>query len=225
MAVTQPRNLSVAEVETVQAGSGQPLMPPRSQVHREVDVPPQRPEPSGMKPAYGGDVASHGADGQVFVTTSPGLLDNPADEHAANALIPNCLGDDDRLDFSAHTSVEQTGQTDDPAVRLGHPGSQPLRDGEVIIESRSRIVSTDRRVCIDTSVVLRQLCPQRSASAVVAFRVVANDDLRPGWRVWLPRNRHGPMLSGTPHIGVWLVRDGAVFRDGVLTERPGPAAA
>jgi hypothetical protein len=134
-----------------------------------------------METAYGGDVASHGADGQVLVTTRTGLLDNPADEHAANALIPSCLSDDDRLDLSTRTPVEQTGQTDDPAVELGHPGSHPLRLGEVAIEFRSRIVSTDRWVPINTSVVLRQLCPQGSTSAVVAFGVVANDDLWRGW--------------------------------------------
>src|SRR6516225_238847 len=142
-------------------------MPPCSQVHREVDVPAQRSEPRGVETAYGGDVASHGADGQVLVTTSTGFLDNPADEHAANTPIPSCLSDDDRLDFSARTPVEQAGQTDDLAVGLGHPGSHPLRGGEVVIESRSRIVSTDRRVPVDTSVVLRQLVPQGSASAVV----------------------------------------------------------
>jgi len=91
-------------------------------------------------------------------------------------LIPSCLGDDDRLDFGTRTLVDQTGQTDDPAVGLGHPGSDPLRRGEVAIESRSRVVSTDRRVPIDTSVVLRQLCPQGPTSAVVAFGVVANDE-------------------------------------------------
>lgn len=127
----------------MQAGSGQPLMSPCSQVHREVDVPPQCPEPSGMETAYGNDVASHGADGQVLVTTGTGLLGNPADEHAADAQIPSCLSDDDRLDFSTRTPVEQTGQTDDPAVGLGHPGSHPLRLGEVVIECRSRIVSAD----------------------------------------------------------------------------------
>lgn len=136
-----------------------------------------------METAYGSDVASHGADGQVLVTTGTGLLDNPADKHAANALIPSRLSDDDRLDFSTRTPVEQARQTDDPAVGLGHPRSDPLRLREVVIESRSRIVSTDRRVPIDTSVVLRQLRPQGSASAVVAFGVVANDDFRRGWRV------------------------------------------
>ena len=133
-----------------------------------------------METAYGGDVSSHGADGKVLVTTSPSLLDNPADEHAANALIPSCLSDDDRLDFCTGTPVEQTGQADDSAVRLGHSGSRPLRGGEVVIESRPRIVSTDRRVPVDASVVLRQLCPQRSTSAVVAFGVVANDGRRRG---------------------------------------------
>jgi hypothetical protein len=166
---------SVVEVETVQAGSGQPLMPPCSKVHREVDMPPECPEPGGMETAYGGDVASHGADGQILVTTGPGFLDNPADEHAADALIPNGLSDDDRLDFSARTPVEQTGQTDDPAVRLGHPGSQPFRAGQVIIESGSWIVAADRRVSVDTPVVERQFRPQRPAVAIVALGVVADD--------------------------------------------------
>ena len=197
-------DLSVVEVETVQAGSRQPLMSPCSQVHREVDVSPQSSEPSSMEPAYGSDIASNGADGQVLVTTGESLLDDPADEPAANALIPSCLGDDDRLDFGARTLVEQTGQTDDPAVGLGHPGSDPWRHSEVAIESRSRVVSADRRVPIDTSVVLRQLCPQGSTNAVVAFGVVANDELRRGWRVWLPRNRHRPMLPGAPHVGYGL---------------------
>ena len=134
-----------------------------------------------MEPLYGSDVASNGADGQVLVTTGTSLLDDPADEPAANALIPSCLGDDDRLDFRTRTLVEQTSQTDDPAVGLGHPGPDPLRRGEVAIESRSRVVSTDRRVPIDGSVVLRQLCPQGSTSAVVALGVVANDELRRGW--------------------------------------------
>ncbi len=195
---------SVVKVEAVQAGSGQPLMSPCSQVHREVDVAPQCSEPSGMETANGGDVASHGPDGQVLVTTGTGFLDNPADEHAANALIPRCLGDDDRLDFPARAPVEQTGQTDDPAARLGHPGSHPLRLGEVVIESRSRIVSADRRVPVDTPVVVRQLCPQGSTSTVVALGILANDGLRRSWRAWLPRNRHGLMLPGAPHAGVRL---------------------
>jgi hypothetical protein len=86
-----------------------------------------------MEPPYGSDVASDGSDGQVLVTTGQSLLDDPADEPAANALIPSCLGDNDRLDFGTRTLVEQTGQTDDPAVGLGHPGSDPLRRGEVAI--------------------------------------------------------------------------------------------
>ena len=118
-----------------------------------------------METAYGGDVASHGADGQVLVAAGTGLLDNPADEHAANAPIPSCLSDHDRLDFATPAPVKQTGQTDDPATELGHPRSHPPRLGEVVIKSRSRIVSTDRRVPIDASVVFRQLCPQGPASA------------------------------------------------------------
>src|SRR6516225_6074303 len=121
-----------------------------------------------METAYGGDVASHRADGKVLVTTGTSLLDNPADEHAANAPIPSCLSDHDRLDFSAPAPVKQAGQPDDPAAELGHPGFRPPGLGEVVIESRSRIVSTDRRVPVDTSVVLRQLRPQGPASAVVA---------------------------------------------------------
>ena len=154
-----------------------------------------------METAYGGDVASHGADGQVLVAAGMGRLDNPADEQAANAPIPSCLSDHDRLDFATPAPVKQTGQTDDPATELGHPRSHPPRLGEVVIKSRSRIVSTDRRVPIDASVVLRQLCPQGPASAVVAFGVVANDNLRRGWRAWLPWNRHGLMLPAVPVRG------------------------
>ncbi len=62
-------------------------------------------------------------------------------------------------------------------------------------QSRSRVVSTDRRVPIDTSVVLRQLGPQSSTSTVVALGVVANDELRRGWRVSLLRNRRRPMFA------------------------------
>lgn len=194
------RYLSVAEVEAVQAGSGQPLVSPRSQVHREVDMTSQCSEPSGMETADGGDVASHGADGEVLMTTGPSLIGNPVDEHAADALTPSCLSDDDRLDLPADTSVEQAGQTDDQAVRLGYPGSRPLRGGEVVIESRSGIVSADRRVPIDTSVVLRQLCPEGPARPVVAFGIVANDDLRPGWRVRPTRIRHGLIMPGAQEV-------------------------
>lgn len=42
-----------------------------------------------MEPPYGSDVASDGSDGQVLVTTGDSLLDDPADEPAANALIPS----------------------------------------------------------------------------------------------------------------------------------------
>jgi enamine deaminase RidA (YjgF/YER057c/UK114 family) len=93
-------------------------------------MPPEGSEPSRMEAAHRGDVASHGPDGQVLVTTGTGFLDNPGDEQAANALVPSRLGDDDRLDFCALTAVEQAGQTDDPPVGLGHPGSQPPRIGE-----------------------------------------------------------------------------------------------
>lgn len=51
------RDLSVVEVEPVQAGSRQPLVSPCGQVHREVDVSPQRSEPGSMEPPYGSDVA------------------------------------------------------------------------------------------------------------------------------------------------------------------------
>ena len=44
-----------------------------------------------MEPAHGGDVAGHGADDQVLVTTGTSLLDNPADEQAATALVPGRL--------------------------------------------------------------------------------------------------------------------------------------
>ena len=74
----------------MQAGSRQPLMSPCGQVHREVDVSPQRPEPSSVESLYGSDVAGNRADGQVLVTTGESLLGNPADEPTANALIPNC---------------------------------------------------------------------------------------------------------------------------------------
>jgi hypothetical protein len=63
------QDLSVVEVEIVQAGSRQPLLSPCGQVNREVDVSPQCPEPSSMEPPYGSDVAGNGADGQVLVTT------------------------------------------------------------------------------------------------------------------------------------------------------------
>jgi hypothetical protein len=106
-----------------------------------------------MKPSHGGDIASHRADGQVLVTTRTGFLDYPANEHAANAPIPRCLSNDDRLDFPAGASVKQAGETDDAPVGLGHPRSQPSRLSEVGIESRSGIVSTDRRVSVDASVV------------------------------------------------------------------------
>src|SRR5580704_17203324 len=108
-------------------------MSPPGQVHREIDVPPECPESSGMEPTQGGDVASHGANGQVLVATGKCLLDNSADELAANPVIPGRLGDDDRLDFAAPALVEQAGQTYDAAVGLGHPGSDPLRRGQVVI--------------------------------------------------------------------------------------------
>ena len=128
-------HLSVVEVETVQAGSRQPLMSPRRQVHGEVDVPAERPEPSRVEPPHGSDVARNGADGQVLVTTGASLLDDPADEQAADALTSSCLGDDDRLDFGTHALVKQAGQTDHPAAGLGDPGSDPLRRGQVAVES------------------------------------------------------------------------------------------
>jgi hypothetical protein len=53
---------SVAEVQTVQAGSVQPLVSSRRQVHREVHVTAQGPEPGGMESLHGGDVAGHRAD-------------------------------------------------------------------------------------------------------------------------------------------------------------------
>ena len=90
-----------------------------SQVHREVDVPAQCSEAGGMETAYRGDVPGHGADGQILVATGAGFLDNPADEHAADALIPSYLSDDNRLDFCAGTPVEQARQSDDRAVMLG----------------------------------------------------------------------------------------------------------
>ena len=63
-----------------------------------------------MEPLFGSDVASNGADRQVLVTTGESLVDGPANEPAANALVSSCLGDDDRLDFGARAPVEQTGE-------------------------------------------------------------------------------------------------------------------
>jgi hypothetical protein len=74
----QPVAPSVVEVQTVQAGTRQPFMSPCGQVHGEVDVSPQCPEPSSVESLYGSDVASNGADGQVLVTTDESLLDDPA---------------------------------------------------------------------------------------------------------------------------------------------------
>ena len=127
-------NLSVVEVQTVQAGSRQPLMSPCGQVHREVDVSPQCSKPSSMESLHGKDVASNGADGQVLVTTGASLLDDP------------------------------------------------LRRGQVAVESCSWVVSADRRVPIDASVVLRQLGPQGSTNAVVALGVITNDEFQRGRR-------------------------------------------
>jgi hypothetical protein len=107
----------------------------------------------------GGHVAGHRSDGQVLVTSAPGLLGHATDQQSGDAVIPSRLGDDDRLDFSTRTPVERTGQTDDQAAGLGHPRSDPVRLGEVVIESRSGIVSADRRVAVDAPVVFRQLCP------------------------------------------------------------------
>jgi hypothetical protein len=179
-------------------------MSPWGQIHRQVDVPAKSSEPSSMEPPYGGDVASNGADGQVFITTGERLLDDPADEPAADALIPNCLCYDDRLNFATRPSVEQTGQTYDPAMRFGHPGADPLRHGEVAIESSSRVVATDRGVPIDSSVVLRELRPQISTSTVVAIGVVANDEVRRVGRLRQLRNRHCPIVPGTVVMGVCL---------------------
>jgi hypothetical protein len=72
-----------------------------------------------------------------------------------------------------------------------------MRLTEVLIESRSRIIPTDRRVAVDRSVVLRQLRPQGSTREVVTFGVVTNGDFRRRWRVWLSRNSHG--LNAASH--------------------------
>jgi len=149
-----------------------------------------------METAYGGDVARHGADGQVLVTARTRFLGHPANQQAPNALTASRRGHDDRLDLAARTPVEQAGQADDPAVAPGHPGAHPLPIGEVVIESRSRIVSANRRVPVDASVVRRQFRPQGPAGIVVTVGVVANDDLRRGWGIWLRRDRHVPMLPG-----------------------------
>jgi hypothetical protein len=82
-------------------------------------------------------------DGQVLVTPAAGLLDHPSDQPPGDAVIASRLGDDDRLDFSTRTPVEQAGQADDQAAGLGHPRSDPARLGEVVIESRSGIVSAN----------------------------------------------------------------------------------
>ena len=88
---------SVVEVKTVQAGSGPPFMLPCRQVHREVDVSAQRPEPGGMETAYGSDIASYGPDGQVLVATGPGLLGNPASwRHVASEYPPASPADAQR---------------------------------------------------------------------------------------------------------------------------------
>lgn len=148
---------SVVEVETVQAGAMQPFMSPCGKVHRQVDVSPQCPEPSSVESPYGSDVAGNGADGQVLITMDESLFDDSGDEPMANTLIPRCLGDNDRLYLGTCSVVEQTGQADDCAVELGHPGSDPLGRGEIAIESRPGVVAANRRVPIDAPVVLRQL--------------------------------------------------------------------
>ena len=99
-----------------------------------------------------------------------------------------------------------------------------MRLGEIVIESSSRIISADRRVPVDTSVVLRQLCPQQPASEVVAFGIVANDDLGRGWQVWLPRNRHG--LNAASHssrrgTAVRVAARSAMASRSVHTTQPG----
>ena len=122
-----------------------------------------------MEAPYGRDVASDWANSQILVVTGKGFLDDAADEPAANALIPSCPRDDNRLHFGTTALVEQTGHADQPATGLGHPGSDSLRHGDVTVESRSRIIPADRRIPVDTSVVFGQLCPQISARAIVGL--------------------------------------------------------
>lgn len=139
----------------MQAGAGQPLVSPRGQVHREVDVRAQCSESRCMETPYGGYVSSHRTDSQVLVTTGTSLFDDPADEHPANPVIPSRLSDNDRLDFSTLPVIEQTSQANDGAARIGNPGAHPLRRGEVVIQACSRIVPANRRVPIEGSVIPR----------------------------------------------------------------------
>jgi hypothetical protein len=104
-----------------------------------------------METADGGDVAGYRADGQVLVATSAGLFDHPAGKHPADALIPAA-------------PATTTGSTSPLVPRSGNP----VRPTPI------------ERIPADAPVVLRQLGPQGPAGAVVAFGVVADDDLRRG---------------------------------------------
>ena len=56
-----------------------------------------------------------------------------------------------------------------------------MRRGKIVIDFRSRIVPTNRRVTVDTPVVFHQLDPQGAAKLVVSLDVIANDKPRQGW--------------------------------------------
>src|SRR5438309_10131869 len=92
--------LSVAEVEAVEVGAGQPTAA-LGQVHGEVHMAAERAEAGVVEAADGPGVAGHGSDGEVVVASLDGLVDDPPDESLPRAAAAEILGDHDGLDLAA----------------------------------------------------------------------------------------------------------------------------
>jgi len=154
---------SVLEVQPVKVRAVQPAVASLGQIHGEIHVSPQGPEAGIEETLDGIHVAGHWANSKVFIAPGNRLGHDPIDQPPSHPSATKPFGNDDGFNLSAGPVIEKARQTHDRSLGLSDPGGHSLGYRQVGVESRSRIVASDRTVLIDPPMLFSQFDPQRSA--------------------------------------------------------------
>jgi hypothetical protein len=150
------------------------------QIHGEVHMTTEGSESHMVKSPDGVYVTGHRADGQILVASGHGLGDDAIDQLRSDSAPSKRGGNHYGLDLPAGPPVEETSEANDGSLGLGDPASHSFRKGQVRVESRSRIVASDRTVLVDPTMMGGKFSPQLSAGRVVAGGVPAYQDVELG---------------------------------------------
>ena len=150
-----------------------PAMPATLQIHGQINMAAQGPKTRVVEALDGGDVASNRSNGQVLIAAPGRLSCHPLDQRLPDPLPSPNVRHDDRFHLTAGAVIQQSGQSDDITVDDGHPRIHSLRDLEVFVKPRARIVSADAWISVELSVVVDQLRPQTPAGVIVVRGVLA----------------------------------------------------